>query len=445
MTTTPKPPFLSNRRAFLKGTLALATSSVEWARSPIAAAADSVAPGNDGAEHIDRVLRAPVEAGRIPGVVALAATREGIIYQGAFGKRHKDTGPAMSLDTVFRIASMTKAITSVAAMQLVEQGKLTLDGPLPDVDPALNDPQVLEGFDVGGAPILRPAKRAITLRHLLTHTAGFSYEIWNGNTMRYVQAKGLPSIGSGKAAALRIPLSFDPGDRWQYGMSTDWVGRVVERVSGQPLDLYFREHILDPLEMHDTTYRVTAEMRQRQAHVHQRDANGLVPQPLETPFVPEIWVGGGGLYSTGPDYLKFLRMLLAEGEQGGWRVLAAESVRAMARNHVGDIPCGVLKAAMPARSNDVDFFPGASLRWGLGYMINVDAVPNGRSAGSVCWGGLFNTYYWIDAARGVTALIMTQVLPFADPEVLATYGKFESAVYQHLSLKAAQERGAPRT
>src|SRR3954468_18207919 len=166
-------------------------------------------------QQIDDILARAVEAGEVPGLVAMAATADGPVYEGTFGLRALGGGPAMTLDTVFRIASMTKAITSVAAMQLVEQGKLSLDAPVPDIDPALARPQVLEGFDASGAPRLRPAKRPITLRHLLTHTAGFAYEAWDANTVRYVKAAGLPSTATGKLAAYRMPLVFDPGEKWE--------------------------------------------------------------------------------------------------------------------------------------------------------------------------------------------------------------------------------------
>jgi CubicO group peptidase (beta-lactamase class C family) len=232
------------------------------------------------AAQIDTALRRAVEAGEVPGVVAMAATLDGPIYEGGFGERALGAGPAMSLDTVFRIASMTKAITSVATMQLVEQGKLSLDGPVPDIDPALARPQVLDGFDASGAPRLRPAKRPITLKHLLTHTAGFVYEMWNANAKRYVDATDTPPVMSGRLAALRRPLAFDPGDRWEYGINIDWAGRLVEAASGMSLDDYFREHIFGPLGMSDTGFVPTPEQQRRRASVHQRHPDGsLVPSP----------------------------------------------------------------------------------------------------------------------------------------------------------------------
>jgi methyl acetate hydrolase len=385
-------------------------------------------------ERIDASLRAAVEAKEVPGVVAMAATDKGPIYVGTFGTRVLGTGAAMTPDTVFRIASMSKPVTCVAAMQLVEQGKLRLDGPLPDIDEALSAPQVLDGFDAAGAPQLRPARRPITLRHLLTHTAGFCYETWNADMVRYVKATGMLSTPSSKVAALRLPLGFDPGTRWEYGINIDWVGRIVEAVSGQTLETYFRDHIFAPLGMGDSTFVPAPGLRARQASVHQRQADAsLAPQPLETAFTAEFHAGGGGLYSTAPDYLVFLQMLLNEGSFNGVRILRPETVTLMGENHIGELRAGVLKTWMPARSNDVDLFPGISLKWGLGYMINMQPGPHGRSAGSLTWAGLYNTYFWIDPARRVTGTIMTQILPFADALALALYGRFERGIYEALN------------
>jgi methyl acetate hydrolase len=426
-----------NRRALLGAAAAVsAFGPAPLGGSGRSRAAETGAGTPAPREGIDAVLRRAVDAKEIPGVVALAATDTGAFYQGAFGTRNLAGGPAMTLDTVFRIASMTKAVTSVAAMQLVEQGRLSLEGPLPDIDPALNAPQVLEGFDASGAPRLRPARRPITLRHLLTHTAGFSYEQWDADMARYVKATGMPSTSTGKVASLRMPLVFDPGEKWEYGINIDWAGLLVEKVSGQKLDAYFREHVFAPLGMEDTGFVTTPEQRARQAHVHQRRADGaLEPQPLETPFTPEFWAGGGGLYSTAADYMAFLRALMHEGGFNGARILRPETVALMNRNHIGEIEAGILKTTLPARSTDVDFFPGSSLKWGLAYMINAQPGPNGRSAGGLTWAGLFNTHYWIDPSRRVTGLIMTQILPFGDARAMKVYGEFERAVYD--ALKAA--------
>ena len=391
--------------------------------------------GPGALSRVDAALRSAVDAGEVPGVVAMAATDRGLLYEGAFGHRVRGGVEAMTSDTVFRIASMTKAITSIAAMQLVEQGKLALEAPVPDIDPTIGAPRVLEGFDAAGAPCLRPAKRPITLRHLLTHTAGFAYDMWNPTLGRYLQSAGLPLRSSGRVASIRMPLLFDPGERWEYGINTDWVGRLVEAASELPLDVYFRERLFGPLGMMDSGFVTTEAQRARQARLHQREPDGtLVPQPLEPPATAaEFWSGGGPLYSTGRDYLQLLQMLLHGGQWNGARVLRPETVALMHANHTGDLPAGVMRTARPEMSNDVDLFPGTRVRWGLGYMLNLDPGPSGRSAGTVSWGGIYNTYYWLDPGRRVAGVILTQILPFADSRVLGLYGRFERAIYDVLA------------
>ncbi len=418
------------RRGILAGGAALAaTASLGLggaAAQPRPSAARSQA-------QIDAALRRAVESKAVPGVVAMAATDRGVIYEGAFGTRDLAKGPGMTLDTLFRLASMTKAVTSVAAMQLVEQGRLDLDSPIGGVLPELSAPQVLEGFDEADKPRLRPAKRPITLKDLLTHTAGFGYEIWDPALGRYIKATGTPSIFTGKLASLRLPLVFDPGERWEYGINLDWVGRAVEAVSGQPLEVYFREKIFAPLGMADTDYVVSSGKQARLVSVHQRKPDGsLEAIAAGDPPWREFWSGGGGLYSTGRDYLTFLQMLLHQGRFRGVQLLRPKTVALMNQNQIGDIAAGILKTAMPQRSNDVDFFPGNPCRWGLGYMISTKPGPNGRSAGSLTWAGIFNTYYWLDPAKRVAGVFLTQILPFADGLAVGAYGEFEKAVYGSL-------------
>ena len=335
----------------------------------------------------------------------------------------------MTRDTVFRVASMVKPITSVAALQLVEQDKLSLDAPVPDIDPDLGAPQVLDGFDAKGLPQLRPAKRPVSLRDLLTHTAGFTYRLWDAKAVRYAKSIGLLPRAR-RTQAPRTPLMFDPGERWQYGTSIDWVGRIVELMSGEPLDVYFRKHIFDPLGMHDTAFVISPQQREREASVHRREPNGsLQPQPLERQSARQSFSGGGGIYSTATDYLTFVRMLLRGGSLNGVRMLRPDTVALMGQNQIGEIEAGVLKTTVPSLSNDVNFFPGISCKWGFGHMINMQAVPNGRGAGSLTWGGLLNTYYWIDPGTHVAAVFMTQMLPFADDHTLRVYRQFERGIY----------------
>jgi CubicO group peptidase (beta-lactamase class C family) len=381
---------------------------------------------------IDAALSRAVEAKEIPGVVAMAATESGPVYEGAFGQRDIVHGPAMTRETVFRIASMTKAVTSVAAMQLVEQGKLQLHQPIGRTLPELASPEVLEGFDISGAPRLRSARRPITLKHLLTHTAGFGYETWDPNLIRYTRIVGTPSIFTGKLASLRLPLVFDPGERWEYGINIDWVGRAIEAAAGQPLDAYLAEHVFSPLGMTDTSFVPSAEQASRLVRVHRRMPDGsLEPITMETPQ-REFISGGGGLLSTGRDYLIFLQMLLHKGRFNGAELLRPGTVALMGQNHIGDLELGIMKTAMPELSNDVDLFPGIRCGHGLANVINAQPGPNGRSAGTLTWAGLFNSYYWIDPQKRVTGVILTQILPFADDRAVRLYGEFERGVYDLL-------------
>jgi CubicO group peptidase (beta-lactamase class C family) len=423
-----------SRRDVVTATAKLALIGTSGVALPAVARAQATArPAAGSFSHVDAVLRAATGAAEMPGIVALAATDDGLVYEGIFGRRRLPDGAPMTRDTVVRVASMVKLITSVAAMQLVEQGKLSLDAPVPDLDPALGSPQVLDRFDDKGLPLLRPARRPILLRDLLTHTAGFTYRLWDARAVQYAKSLDLLPAAD-RSRAPRTPLMFDPGERWRYGTSIDWVGRIVEAVSGERLDVYFRKHILDPLGMKDTTFVISPPQRLRQASVHRREPDStLLPQPLER-LEPDrkSFSGGGGIYSTAPDYLTLIRTLLRGGSLDGVRILRPDTVALMGRNQIGDIEAGVMKTTVPASSNDVDFFPGISLRWGFGHMINMQPVAGGRSAGSLTWAGLYNTYYWIDPATRIAAVFMTQVLPFADHRSLRLYRQFERGVYAAL-------------
>ncbi|HUH83080.1 MAG TPA: serine hydrolase domain-containing protein [Stellaceae bacterium] len=383
---------------------------------------------------IDKVLKSATDRGDVPGVVAVAATESGPAYEGAFGVRALPAGPAMTADSVFWIASMTKAITSTAALQQVERGKLALDRPISDVLPELAAPKVLEGFDAAGEPKLRPAKRPITLRHLITHTAGFGYDIWSPDLLRYEEKTGTPGIISCENLALTTPLTFDPGDKWDYGINIDWIGKAVERVSGQKLGDYFRENLFEPLGMKSTGFKIQDEWRTRLVGMNARQADGkLEPMPFEIPQEPEFQMGGGGLYGTAADYLAFTQLFLHEGRANGRQVLKAETVRMAAQNQMGDLNVRLLKTAIPAYSHDAEFFPGMVKKWGLGFMINTERVPGGRSAGSLAWAGLGNTYFWIDPAKRIAGVILMQLVPFADAKALDVFAKFENAVYASLA------------
>ena len=385
--------------------------------------------------NIDAVLGEGIAGAAAAGVVAGATNADGDIYLGGFGERVAGGGDEMTPDTVGWIASMTKAITGAAAMQLVEQGRLDLDAPASEVIPQLGAVPVLEGFDDDGSPRTRPARGAITLRHLLTHTSGFVYDIWNEPMVRYQEATGTPGIIECRDACLTTPLTFDPGERWDYGIGIDWAGKMVEAVSGKKLGAYLQDHLLGPLGMGDTAFRITDDMRSRLAKIHMRGEDGsLAPQmELEIPQEPEFEMGGGGLYGTVGDYLRFIRLILNRGRANGERLLAPETVDMMCTNQMGDSLVCELRTAIPPFSNDAEFFPGMPKTWGLTFMINTEEAPTGRSAGSLGWAGLANSFFWIDPTKGVGGAYLTQVLPFIDAKAFPLYLAFEEAVYENLA------------
>jgi CubicO group peptidase (beta-lactamase class C family) len=335
---------------------------------------------------------------------------------------------------------MTKAITSAAGMQLVEQGKLSLDAPIGKVLPDLAAPQVLEGFDAKGEPKLRPAKKPITLRHLMTHTAGFAYDMWNGDMVKYLEKTGTPGVISCTNAALKTPIVNEPGTRWEYGTNIDFVGKAVEAASGERLDGYLRDHLFAPLGMADTGFKIGEAQRKRLVGMHQRNEDGsLATIPFELEQNPEFHMGGGGLYGTAGDYIKFTQMILNKGRGNGNQVLKAETVATMGQNHIGELNMTRMTSAVAFATNDVDLYPDMAKKWGLSFLINTAKTPEGRSPGSLAWAGLANTYYWIDPSRDVAGVILMQVLPFADNKCLETFAGFERGVYAGLdaSQKAA--------
>ena len=390
--------------------------------------------------QIDQILRQTSDAQEIPGVVAMAASGKEVIYQGAFGKRDLSKPDPMTVDSVFWIASMTKAVTTAGAMQLVEQGKLALDEPIGKVLPDLATPQVLEGFDANGSPKLRPAKKLITLRQLMTHTAGFCYELWNSDKAAYLEKTGTPGITTCQNAALKTPLASEPGTRWEYGTNIDFVGKAVEAVSGKRLDAYLRDHLFTPLGMSDTAFKITDDMRKRLVGMHVRGEDGkLAPLAFELEQEPEFHMGGGGLYSTAADYIKFCQMILNNGKGNGNQILKADTVAMMGKNHIGELSVTKMISAAPIYTNDVDLYPDQVKKWGLSFLINTAKTPEGRSPGSLAWAGLANTYFWIDPSRDVCGVILMQLLPFADGKCLEAFAGFERGVYAGLDAGSGQK------
>ncbi len=382
------------------------------------------------ATTLSTILQASTKRRGIPACSAMAAGPDRVLYQGGFGFRDSQLRAPITPQSIFRIASMTKPITAVAAMQLVERGRLKLDDPVSKHLPELAHLQVLDGFAVDGHPILRPASGPILLRHLLTHTSGFAYELWDAELTRYSQYLAKTKHRESNAT----PLRFDPGTRWEYGYSMDWAGRLVEAVSGQTLESWFQQEILQPLGMKDTSFILPEEKFERLVSYYQREDNGMLKEQARSmPKPPKAFSGGGGLYSTAEDYVRFMQMILRRGKgEGETRILRPETVDLMTVNHIGELSAGKLKSVNPRVSSDMDVHPGHIDGFGYGFLINAVDYDGGRAAGSLAWAGIDNTFFWIDPRRATCAVIMMQFLPFCDRQAVAVLQDFEHAVYATL-------------
>ncbi|MEO1611171.1 MAG: serine hydrolase domain-containing protein [Pseudomonadota bacterium] len=385
-------------------------------------------------QALDRVLESAIEDGHTPGLVVSVADRNGVVYENAAGARAAGGDVAMTTDTVFRAFSMTKAVGAAAAAKCIEDGLLTLETPVEDVLPEWKNVKRLDGFDADGKPILVAPSTKATLRHLATHTSGLVYEFWNEGQGAYMAATEAPTILSGVMAALHsYPLAFEPGTKWDYGTGIDWLGRMVEEASGQRIDAYVTEKILKPCGMKDTAFEPRDDMAARLVEAHAVTEDGFVPYDIAPPPSPELYGMGHALYSTGPDYLRFIRMLMNGGEIDGTRVLKPETVEMFCANQIGDLSVGKMTSMAPPLTADVDFFPEQENKFSLGCLMNTADIEGKRRAGSQSWAGVLNTHYWFDPTSGVAAVIMLQHLPFVDPHCMAIYDAVERTVYSELA------------
>ena len=383
---------------------------------------------------LDSVVEKAVADGHTPGLVVSVANRDGVTYEGAAGLRAVDGDAEMTTDTVFRAFSMTKAVGAAAAAKCIEDGLLSLETPVEDVLPEWREVKRLDGFDDGGKPILVAPSEKATLRHLATHTSGLVYEFWNGDQGRYMEATEAPTILSGLNSALHsYPLSFEPGSKWDYGTGIDWLGRMVEAATGQRIDAYATDKILGPCGMKDTGFEPRPDMAARLAGAHAATEDGFVPYDIAPPPEPELYGMGHCLYTTGPDYLRFIRMLLNGGEIDGTRVLKPATVEMYCANQIGDLSVGPMISVAPPLTANVNFFPEQENKFSLGCLMNTADIEGKRRAGSQSWAGVLNTHYWFDPTSGVAAVIMLQHLPFVDPHCLAVYDAVEREVYAALN------------
>lgn len=403
--------------------LRVAVAFVVLAFAPWAAGQDRL----PSSAAIDAYLTSVVRETRIPGIVALVVDADGVVYTGAFGRQNVAAGVPMAADSIFRIASMTKPVTSVAVMMLVQEGDIGLDDPVSDYLPAFEDLTVIENFNAADKTYTtRPATTSMTVRHLLTHTSGLGYGFSNPTLAALVG-------GDPGASVTRFPLLHDPGTRWTYGESTRVLGSLVEEVSGQPLDEFMTERIFIPLGMSDTFYTVPAPKVGRVVTVHRTTPEGLVETPNPAEITAPVY-GDGGLHSTAADYAKFIQLFLNNGRApNGVRLLSEASVALMGENHIGAIFVEQQPAALPALTEPFPLGAGRD-KFGLGFEITGPHTDRfARSPGSMSWAGIFNTEFWIDPARGIGGVLLMQYLPFYDGAAIETLQGFEHRVYEGLA------------
>lgn len=374
---------------------------------------------------MDHFLADTVAKQELPGVVAAVVNKDQILYLKAFGKQNIGQNTPMAKDTIFRIASMTKPVTSVAIMMLVEQGKIRLDDPISKYLPEYKGREVIAAFNENdGSYTTRPAKREITIRHLLTHTSGLGYDFTSP-----IVAALLKKTGKGEQ---ELPLLFDPGTKWLYSTSPGVLGDLLKKLSGQSLEQHFKEKVFQPLQMADTSFYVPDEKLGRLVTKHKREGAGLTETPNPAKFAA-FESGEGGLNSTAGDYIAFVQMLLNQGSLRDRRLLKPESVRQMISNQIGSVVVSEMPAVMPELSAVFPFGAGKD-KFGLGFQITMSEGQSRheRSAGSYTWAGIYNTHFWVDPKRGIGVIFLSQDLPFYNNATMNLMRQFEHLIYANL-------------
>ena len=392
----------------------------------------------DKLERAKTVIQNATKNGKLEIALGMVGNNHGPLIIDASGFSDPQSPTPIASDTIFNIASMTKLVTTIAALQLAESGKIDLDIPVDTYLPEMEGLKVLLGFDSAGDPLFEDAVRAPTARELITHTSGYVYPFWNKNAF-VAQEKGLvPNFFGGGSEWLQAPLAFQPGTKWEYGIGIDWLGVLVEKISRQTLKTYFFKRIFEPLGMLDTFYEFPEDKLNRSLGILSR-INGTLSarkdaKPTSSePGSMEFYSGGGGLYSTMKDYGQIMRVILNNGSLGGTLILKPETVEMMFQNQIDDLTLAPLKTQIPSLSNNCDLGFGSNAKWGLGFALHPEGTRNGRSPGSASWAGLFNSYFWIDRQANIFGVVATQVLPFADDDGLLLLTDFERAVYNQLT------------
>jgi CubicO group peptidase (beta-lactamase class C family) len=351
--------------------------------------------------HFDAAVRGEVDAGRIPGFVMIVARDGQVVLSDAYGKQDPNAGTPMTADSIFRIYSMTKPIVSIAAMILVEEGRMQLADPVAKYIPELKDLKV--GVEKGGTLELVAASRPITIQDLMRHTSGFTYGVFGKSLVKDLYTKnGVDSWDHTNADLVKklatVPLMFQPGTTWEYSRSTDVLGHVIERITKQDLDTFVEERILKPLGMRDTAFYVEASKHGRIAESFAKEpATGEPIRLINVRTKPKYLSGGGGMVSTAADYLRFSQMLLNGGELDGVRIVSKKTVDYMTSDHLGGV-------RGPA------YLPGPGYGFGLGVKVRTSAgeADSPGSLGDYDWGGLGGTYFWVDPKERLIGIWMMQ-------------------------------------
>lgn len=399
---------------WLCGTLILLQTAPACGEGLPRAKPEDVGLSTERLARIHAAMQRYVDRGEVAGVVTLVARRGRVVHLDSVGCRDAEAKAAMTDDTIFRIASMTKPVTSVALMMLFEEGHFLLSDPVSKWLPEFADPKVVQvappGERVETPFTTVPAKRPITVKHILTHTAGLANSYRGLTQPQYLKAAARQDPNETTADAVgrlaKLPLNFQPGEAWEYGPATDVAGRLVEVISGQTLDEYFRKRIFEPLGMRDTYFYLPTAKVDRFAALYKPGPDKKI-QLAEAPGPQSRWVkephvyfsGAGGLVSTAPDYFRFQQMMLNGGELNGVRLLGRKTVELMTANHTGDLPL---------------WLTGPGYGFGLGYSVVRDIGATGlpASVGTYGWGGAFCTYFWVDPAEDMIGIMMAQVRPY---------------------------------
>jgi len=368
----------------------------------------------NAAAELNALFRAAVDNQDIPNAVAVVANRKHVLFRGAVG---------VAASSIYRIASMTKPVTSVAIMMLKERGLLDLDDPVELFLPEFANRQVIQrAGSHKDSIIMRPAKNVITLRHLLAHTAGLGYDFCSDTV--YVLCK------DESRQPRSLPLLNDPGSLWTYGCATQILGEVIEKVTGESFITFQQTQILQPLGMNDTDYFLRPDDQDRLVPLYHREGGGLVSDGNAGSFTPYLFADGG-LIGTADDYIRFLQMLLNDGKLGDVQLLTKQSVGEMITNQIGELTVETQASPKPAVSQPFPLGAGED-KFGLGFQLKASTQTDLRSPGSYSWAGLFNTHFWADPHIGIAAVLLTQLLPFYDDRCIKLLCDFERVIYKNL-------------